>query len=231
MKLVFLRDEDRRRIEAAVCEAERRTTAELVTVIADASGGYHYMPTLLAAAAVFVLSGLALLLPIRWEFAAFYAAQVFLFIGLALTLNWRPVRFRIVPRSVQRRQAHLLAHEQFLDLGLSSTAARTGLMLFVSAAEHYVEIIADRGIREKVDDTAWGGIVDNFIAEVRAARITDGFVHAIEACTEILAREFPWHEGDKNEIPNQVIQISLYPPRHARNRTRRRAADNLLDQD
>lgn len=156
MKLVFLRDEDRRRIEAAVCEAERRTTAELVTVIADASGGYHYMPTLLAAAAVFVLSGLALLLPIRWEFAAFYAAQVFLFIGLALTLNWRPVRFRIVPRSVQRRQAHLLAHEQFLDLGLSSTAARTGLMLFVSAAEHYVEIIADRGIREKVDDTAWG---------------------------------------------------------------------------
>ena len=209
--MALLSEADRKRIEAAISDAESRTTAELVTVIADASGRYRYMPTLVAASAVFVLSGLVLLLPIPRHFGAFYAGQVFGFIGLTLALNWRPLRFRIVPRSVKRRQAHLLAHEQFLDLGLSSTSDRTGLMLFVSVAEHYVEIIADRGIREKVDDTVWRAIVDAFILEVRAGRIADGFVHAIAACTDVLAEHFPWHEGDRNELPNQLIEICARP--------------------
>lgn len=211
--MAFLSEDDRRRIEDAIVEAERRTTSELVTVVAEASGRYRYMPTLIAAAAVFVLSGAALLLPIPRHFEAFYAGQVFAFIGLALGLNWGPVRFRLVPRSVKRRQARLLAHEQFLDLGLSSTANRTGLMLFVSAAEHYVEIIADRGIREKVDDSVWQGIIDGFVSEVRAGRIADGFVHAIAACTDILAEHFPWHEGDQNELPNQLIEICAFSSR------------------
>jgi putative membrane protein len=213
--MVFLSEEDRRRIEAAISEAEGRTSSELVTVIADASGRYRYMPTLIAASAVFVLSGIALLLPIPRDFQAFYAGQVFGFLGLALGLNWRPIRFRIVPRSVKRRQAHLLAHEQFLDLGLSSTANRTGLMLFVSVAERYVEIIADRGIREKVDDSVWRGIVDAFISEVRAGRIADGFVAAIAACTDVLAEHFPWHEGDLSELPNQLIEIGAWQSRDA----------------
>jgi putative membrane protein len=213
--MAFLTEEDRLRIEAAIIDAERRTSSELVTVIADASGHYRYMPTLIAASAVFVLSGVALLLPIARDFEAFYAGQVFGFIGLALGLNWRPVRFRLVPRSVKRRQAHLLAHEQFLDLGLSSTENRTGLMIFVSVAEHYVEIIADRGIREKVDDTIWRAIVDAFITEVRAGRIADGFVDAIAACTSVLAEHFPGHEGDRNELPNQLIEIADVSLRNA----------------
>ena len=212
--MAFLSEEDRRRIEAAVGDAEGRTTGELVTVIAEASGRYRYMPTLIAASAVFVLSGLVLLLPIPRDFGAFYAGQVFGFIGLAVGLNWRPLRFRLVPRSVKRRQAHLLAHEQFLDLGLSSTANRTGLMLFVSVAERYVEIIADRGIREKVDDGVWRAIVDAFIFEVRAGRIADGFVHAIAACADVLAEHFPWHDGDRNELPNQLIEIDARDSGH-----------------
>ncbi len=213
--MAFISEEDRKRIETAVSDAECRSTGELVTVIAQASGRYHYLPTVIAASAVFVISGLVLLLPIPRDFGAFYAGQVFGFIGLALGLNWRPLRFRVVPRSVKRRQAHLLAHEQFLDLGLSSTANRTGLMLFVSVAERYVEIIADRGIREKVDDTVWQAIVDAFIVEVRAGRIADGFVHAIAACADVLAEHFPWDEGDRNELPNQLIEISARIPDNA----------------
>ena len=205
--MAFLGEKDRRRIEAAISEAESRTSCEFVTVIAAASGRYRYMPTLIAISAVFVLSGLLLLLPITISFGAFYTGQVFGFIVLALGLNWRPLRFRVVPRSVQRRQAHLLAHEQFLDLGLSSTSGRTGLMLFVSVAERYVEIIADRGIRQHVDDTAWQAIVDAFISQVRARCIADGFVEAITACTKILADPFPWREDDQNELPNQLIEI------------------------
>jgi putative membrane protein len=205
--MAFLSEEDRRRIETAIADAERRTTGEIVTVIADRSGHYLYIPTLLAATAVFVLSGLALLLPIPLTLSTFYVCQVLGFLAIGVTLAYSPIRMRLVPRSVTHRQAHLLAHEQFLDLGLSSTSNRTGVMLFVSVAERYVEIIADSGIQSKVEPDVWQRIVAGFIGEVKAGRVADGFVMAIEACAWVLAEHFPWHDGDSNELPNQLIEI------------------------
>lgn len=205
--MAFLNDADRQRIEEAVAVAERHTTCEFVTVIAAASGHYLYLPTLVAAGLVLVLSGLALLLPWPITFDQFYAGQVLGFIALALVFCWQPIRMRLVPRSQQRRQAHLLAHEQFLDLGLSSTANRTGVMLFVSVAERYVEIIVDRGIEAAVDSAVWQRLVDDFVAQVRAGRIADGFVTSIEAAARLLAVPFPWREADTNELPNRVIEL------------------------
>lgn len=208
--MAFLSEDDRRRIEQAIADAERRTVGEIVTVVADRSGDYLYIPTLLAAAAVFVVSGLVILLPIPLTLNGFYVGQVVGFIALGLLFAAPPIRMRLIPRSVTRRQAHLLAHEQFLDLGLSSTANRTGVMLFVSVAEHYVEIIADRGIQAKVEPDVWERIVGGFVEEVKAGRVADGFVMAIEACAWILAEHFPWHAEDPNELPNKLVEIQGY---------------------
>lgn len=205
--MAFLSDADRTRIEDAVAAAERRTTCEFVTVVAASSGHYLYLPTLIAAGLVLVLSGLALLLPWPITFDQFYAGQVLGFIALALLFRWQPIRMRLVPRSQQRRQAHLLAHEQFLDLGLSSTRNRTGVMLFVSVAERYVEIIVDRGIEAKVESDVWPRLVEEFVRYVRTDRTADGFVHAIEVATQLLATPFPWDESDTNELPNRLVEI------------------------
>lgn len=205
--MAFISNADRQRIEDAVAAAERRTTCEFVTVVADASGEYLHLPTLIAAALVLVLSGLALLLPLPMSFTQFYAGQVIGFVALAWLFRWRPIRMRLVPRSIQRRQAHLLAHEQFLDLGLSSTTNRTGVLLFVSVAERYVEIIVDRGVQAKVETTAWKRIVGEFVTYVRTGRVADGFVQAIEASARVLSAPFPWHEGDRNELPNRLIEL------------------------
>lgn len=207
--MAFLNDVERARIEDAVGAAEQRTTCEFVTVIAAASGHYLYLPTLIAAGIVFALSGLVPLLPFSITFEQLYAGQVIGFIALSLLFRWPPIKMRLVPRPAQRRQAHLLAHEQFLDLGLSSTSSRTGIMLFVSVAERYVEIIVDRGIQAKIESTVWQRLVDEFVAYVRANRTADGFVKSIEAATRVLAVHFPWHEGDVNELPNRVIEIHV----------------------
>ena len=50
----------------------------------------------------------------------------------------------------QRRRASRLAREQFFEPGLHLTRARTGVLIFVAVAEHYVEIIADEGINALV---------------------------------------------------------------------------------
>lgn len=205
----FIDEIDRQRIEAAVTEAEKHTAAELVTVISRGCGDYLHLPTLLAATATLLLSGIALLLPLPAHItvAEFYIGQVIGFIVLYLLLAWRPLRHRLVPRAIQHRSASLRAHQLFLDLGLAGTRERTGVMFFVSADEHYVEILTDRGVREVVPDAAWAEIVARFGEAVRQRRIADGFVEAITACTKVLAERLPPRPGDRNELPNRLVEL------------------------
>lgn len=203
----FLDEADKSRIEEAVRQAEKRTSGEFVTVIAAKSSDYLYLPTLAAAGIVLLLSGLILLLPFEPRIDLFYAGQVTAFILLALAFRWPPLKMALVPRSLQEERARRHAHQLFLDLGLSSTKDRTGVLLFVSVAEHYVEIIADRGIQEHVDPAIWDRIVVNFTTKVRAGRVADGFIDAIAACTEVMAEHHPWRPGDINELPNRLIEI------------------------
>jgi putative membrane protein len=106
-----------------------------------------------------------------------------------------------------QRRAHLLAHEQLLDLGLSSTRRQTGVMLFVSVAERYVEIIADAGVQADVDDRLWQGIIDRFVDKVRTGSFAEGFADAIDACTAEIAKHHPRTADDVNELPNRLVEI------------------------
>lgn len=205
--MAFLTKADRRRIEAAVAAAERRTSAEFVTVVARRSADYRSTSMLAAGTAMLVLSGAALLTPFDFSIVEFYAGQALAFVAFALLFSWTPIRMRLVPRAIKRRRAHLLAHAQFLDLGLSSTTDRTGVMLFVSAAEHYVEILVDRRVRECVGDEEWRAVIAAFVAAVRDGRVADGFVQAIEASGDRLASAFPWTPDDRNELPNRLVEL------------------------
>ena len=167
MALSLLVEEDRRRITAAIRDVESRTSGELVTVVARASDGYAAFPLLAAAF-------LALLAPAAVWIAApdldhldVYAIQLGTFIIAAALVLWRPLRMWFVPAALKRRQASRLAREQFHALGLDQTRGRTGILLFVSVAERYVEILADRGIDEKVPPGTWKQIVADFTQQVR----------------------------------------------------------------
>lgn len=207
--MAFLSADDRQRIEAAIAAAEQRTAAELVTVVARASGSYNFLPTLAAVVGTFVVSGLALIIP--WPpvstVGEFYALQIGIFIILMLLFNWWPLRRLVVPRGAQRDRARLRAHQMFLDLGLAATRDRTGVMFYVSIAEHYVEIITDRGVRAVVEDEAWVRIIADFTAQVRRGRIADGFLEAITAATDVLAERLPVQPGDRNELSNRLIEV------------------------
>jgi putative membrane protein len=205
----FLTENDTERIEQAVVAAEGQTAAEFVTVIAGASGHYLYLPTLHAVAAMLLLSGIALIVP--WPLPVtvgqFYVGQVLGFIILYGLFRWWPVRRRLVPRQIQRERAQHRAHQTFLDLGLAATRDRTGVLFFVSAAEHYVEIITDRGVRSVVDDAVWANTIAEFTAAVRQGRIADGLVDAVGACARVLAERLPPRPGDVNELPNRPLEL------------------------
>ena len=54
-----------------------------------------------------------------------------------------PVRTALVPAHIKRLHAHRRAVEQFLAQNLHTTAGHTGVLIFVSVAERYAEILAD----------------------------------------------------------------------------------------
>lgn len=202
--MALLSKADRDRIAAAVAQAERGTSAELVAVLVPASARYTRVRLLVPALLALALPSAVLALDLTHDPLRIAQAQLALFALLATALQFTPLAVRLVPARVQRRNAEYLARAQFLELGVDRTASRGGVMLFVSVAEHYVEILADRGIVARVDPAAWQAIVDRFVADVRAGRLADGYVAAIKACGRLLATHFPRTPDDRNELPDEV---------------------------
>ncbi|MEL6752090.1 MAG: hypothetical protein AAFO70_08430 [Pseudomonadota bacterium] len=134
--------EDHVRITAAIRGAETRTSGEVFAVVAHASDGYFYVSGFFAALWVMVTGLLATL--VLWWFAlplaplAVPLAQALAFAAL-LGLLWALPQLRLlfVPRSVAYRRASNNAVRQFLAHGIHTTQERSGVLLFVSLAEHY----------------------------------------------------------------------------------------------
>jgi putative membrane protein len=57
--------------------------------------------------------------------------------------------------------------------------------------ERRVQILADRGIHEKVGDKEWRKAVELLTRALKEKRPGDGFCEAIAVCVEVLARHFP----------------------------------------
>jgi putative membrane protein len=132
-----------------------------------------------------------------------FLLQLVVFIVAGLLFSWMPVRLWLVPRALQRVRAHRAAIEQFVVRGISRTKNRTGVLIFVSLAEHYARIVADEGIAEKVQHADWQDAVDALTAHMRDGRITEGLIAAVERCGTVLATRAP-PDGSPNELPDRL---------------------------
>lgn len=205
--MAFLTAEEKQRLQARIREAESRTAGELVTVIARESDAYPYIPLLWAALAALAVPPVVTALALPWPLSTVAIIQLSLFLVLGLGLRWSPLKMRLIPKSVKTRRAARTAREVFLAQGLHHTEGRSGLLIFVSVAEHYVEILADKGIDDKVTQDQWDAVVSDFVGAVKAGRTAEGFEQAVDACGTLLAEHFPAEPGDKNELPDHLIEI------------------------
>ena len=149
-----LTDEERARVDAAVRAAEAGTAGEIVCVVARESSDYRLVPVVWAA-----LAALALPWPLaaftEWSVQRLHLAQLALFAGLVAALSWPPLRMALVPGAMRRRRAHETAVRQFQARRLAGTRGRTGVLVFVSVAERYAEVIADEGVASRVGPEVW----------------------------------------------------------------------------
>ena len=200
--------EDKARISAAIHAAERGTSGEFVAVVARASDHYVLLPLLWAAIVALLFPGACLLfgLSLRWIYL--YQIQLLIFIALTVLLLSIPgLHLKLIPTRVKHARANRLAQAQFYRQGVQLTPHHSGVLFFVSLAERYVEIVADKGIHEKLGQAHWQGIIDAFVAEVRRGRVVDGFVNAITACGAAMAEHYPPDPDDTNELADGLIEL------------------------
>ena len=69
-------------------------------------------------------------------------------------------------------------------------------------ADRHVEIVADRGIHERVGAEGWEIICRDMESEFRAGRFESGVVRGIDAVGAILAGQFPASSAREN--PNEL---------------------------
>lgn len=205
--MVFLTADEKSRIRQAIEEVERQTAGEIVTVIAQQSDDYLYIPTLWAALIALAIPGVINYLPFEFLLTHSYLTQFIVFIVLAVFFQWPPLKLRLIPHHIKVQRSRHQAYMQFLVQDLHHTAQRTGILLFVSVAERYVEIIADKGINNVVDVGTWDKIVDEFVENVKQDQVANGFLTAIQQCGDILSQHFPVTPTDVNELPDHLIEL------------------------
>lgn len=203
---MLINETQQKTISAAIAAVERHTNAELVTVLAHRADDYRYVGFSWAALVALVSPTLLLMLPFWLDLQHILLTQCIVFTLCALLFQWEPLRRLLVPKKLARWHASNLARRQFLENNLHHTEGESGVLIFVTEFERYVEIIADRGISRKVPDTQWQAIVDEFITAVKAGKTEEGFLRCIEQCGKLLQEHSP-AEGTRNELPDRLVLV------------------------
>jgi putative membrane protein len=145
--------------------------------------------------------------PPRWylTFALILMALTFLVARVILALD--ALRIALTPGATKTRRVHARALALFRTAAEKRTKASTGVLLYLSLAEHRAEIIADESIHSKVSADVWGEAMAVLIAAVKQGRPGDGLAEAVAQIGTVLAAHFPRSEGDTNELPDRLIEL------------------------
>jgi putative membrane protein len=202
--MTLLSNDEQKQVARSITEAERTTDAEIVTVLASRADDYMHVTLLWASLLALIVPG-AINYGTGWlTLHQLLAVQWGVFILLALLFRIPAITTRLVPRDVRHWRASNLARRQFLEQNLHHTRSETGLLIFVSEAERYVEILVDRGISSKLPDSTWDPIIATFTTHVRRKETLQGFLKSIESCGAVLSEHVP-ATSQRNELPNRLV--------------------------
>jgi putative membrane protein len=184
-------DIQRAKLKEALEAAEKTTSARIAVSTVPVSDKYKLYPLVYGGlAAVLMLAVLAFFfphLPLREAFLITVVAS-----GAAMfLLDIWAVRLLIVPRSAKMWECWELAHRAFASRILAQNERKTGILLFVSLGEHYVEVVTDRDVDRNIPQSVWDAIIKDFLVEAKAGHVGEALPNAVTACATALAPYYP----------------------------------------
>jgi putative membrane protein len=221
-----LTERDRDLVTNAVTAAEANTDGEIVTVIAGQSDSYH--DVMLHWAVLAMLLVLALLawqpgvvewvhtrlvdnwaqeVPARWYLTIALVLMAATFLVVRVVLAKDALRLALTPGATKQRRVRRRAHALFRTGAEARTRGATGVLLYLSLAEHRAELIADGAIHSKVAPEVWGDAMAALVAAVKQGNTAEGMAEAVRRIGLVLAEHFPRSPDDTNELPDRLILL------------------------
>jgi uncharacterized membrane protein len=99
------------------------------------------------------------------------------------------------------------AIDVFSQLRIWDTEHNNGLLIYLLLADHAVEIIADRGINEKVGAKQWELICRKMESDFKRADFRGGVLGGINAITAQLSQHFPAKLNSKNDLADAPMVL------------------------
>ncbi len=205
--MALLTPDEAKRVSDTVEAVEKNTAGELVVVVSPSSDEYGFQRAVFALLfSIAVAWGVLVAFPLHpsWSFGVQVVTWL---LGWALS-SWPPLLRLLVPKAMRAQAVHARTQQVFLEHGLTETVDRSGVLIYISVAEHQVEILADRGIHERVGEGAWREQVQAIVSALHEGRAADGLCAAVQSIGHRLADCFPPRPDDVNELPNEVIQYT-----------------------
>jgi putative membrane protein len=201
----FLTEAEQERIHQTVIAAESETSGEIVPMVVTSSARYTEIELF------GVVTGLFLGMLAEWLWSDPWGSDYFnLWPVIGATLGFLVARLPAVKRRLaSKNRIDQAVNDRcmaaFTEHGLHYTRDHTGILILVSLLEHRVEVLADRGINEKVPPGTWNEIVGIITTGLKSGRVCEAFCKAVERCGEILATHFPRQADDRDELPNKLV--------------------------
>ncbi len=114
------------------------------------------------------------------------------------------IRVHVAGKSVDDPQRAAAA--LFEKLGMTATAERNGVLIFVAPASQRFAVVGDKGIHEKCGAGFWQDVASAMEEDFRAGRFTDGIVKGVTRAGDALAAHFPRTGPDVNELSDDVSE-------------------------
>lgn len=123
-------------------------------------------------------------------------------IGAAEQMTSGEIRVHVQPKAAG--EIRTIAERTFERLGMTKTALRNGVLLFIASEDQRFVILGDRGIDERVPAGFWDNIAARLTIRFQAGEFTDGIVEAVHSAGEQLRTFFPRATDDVDELANDL---------------------------
>lgn len=97
------------------------------------------------------------------------------------------------------------AQQVFEQLGMTKTAERNGVLVYLAYADKKFAILGDQGIHERVGSSFWEEQKTALLNHFQSGHYLDGLEAVVLGIGKALAEHFP-HQGedDVDELPNEI---------------------------
>lgn len=100
------------------------------------------------------------------------------------------------------------AVDWFSRLGIWDTEQNNGVLIYLLLAEQRIEIVADRGLAQRVEAAAWEAVIQRLGQRLQQGAFEDGLTQALEEVSALLVEHFPTGTDTVNpdELPDSVVR-------------------------